>query len=89
MNVAVVQKAYVPATHVHLRSKIMLGGLGAALFLSLMAALLTDFFDPKFRSTDEVAGYLNVPVLASIPGPNELPRLEAPVCKEGAEGATA
>ncbi|HET8635634.1 MAG TPA: Wzz/FepE/Etk N-terminal domain-containing protein [Acidobacteriaceae bacterium] len=89
LNVAVVQKAFVPATHVHLRSKIMLGGLGAALFLSLMAALLTDFFDPKFRSTDEVAGYLNVPVLASIPGPNELPRLEAPVCKEGAEGATA
>jgi len=36
-----------------------------------------------------VAGYLNVPVLASIPGPSELPRLEAPICKEDAEGATA
>ena len=77
LNVAVVQKAFVPATHVHQRSKIMLAGFGAALFLSLAVVLLTDFLDPKFRSTDEVATYLNVPVLASIPGPNELPRLEA------------
>ncbi len=77
LNVAVVQKAFVPATHVHLRSKIMLAGIGTALFLSLAAALLTDFFDPKFRSTDEVAAYLNVPVLASIYGPNELPKFEA------------
>jgi len=89
LNVAVVQKAFVPATHVHMRSKIMMGGFGVALFLSLMAVLLTDFFDPKFRSTDEVAAYLNVPVLASIPGPNELPKLEAAAPKEDAREASA
>lgn len=84
LNVAVVQKPFVPATHVHQRSKILLAGIGVALFLSLAIALLTDFFDPKFRSVDEVAAYLNVPVLASIPGPNELPRLEAIVPKVNA-----
>jgi polysaccharide biosynthesis protein PslE len=89
LNVAVVQKAFVPATHVHLRSKIMLGGFGAALFLSLAVVLLTDFFDPKFRSTDEVATYLNVPVLASFPGPNELTRLEAAVPSGYAEDKSA
>jgi uncharacterized protein involved in exopolysaccharide biosynthesis len=89
LNVVVVQKAFVPATHVHQRSKIMLAGLGAALFLSLAAALLADFFDPKFRSADEVAAYLNVPVLASIPGPNELPRLEAAVPADEVEDKSA
>lgn len=88
LNVVVVQKAFVPATHVHRRSKIMLAGFGAAVFLSLAAVLLADFFDPKFRSADEVTACLNLPVLASFSGSYDIPdmpRIETDGTGEGAK----
>lgn len=75
LNVVVVQKAFVPATHVHQRTKIVLVGLLAAILLSLAVVLLSDYFDPRFRSVYELAACLNVPVLAAIPGGYEMPRL--------------
>lgn len=77
LNVVVVQKAFVPATHVHQRAKIVLVGLFAAILLSLAVVLLSDYFDPRFRSVHELATYLNVPVLAAIPGGYEMPKLQA------------
>ncbi|MGI0134136.1 MAG: hypothetical protein ACREBW_04175, partial [Candidatus Micrarchaeaceae archaeon] len=77
LNVVVAQKAFVPATHVHQRAKIALIGLVAAIFLSLAVVLLSDFFDPRFRSVHELASCLNVPVLAAIPGTYKIPILEA------------
>lgn len=76
LNVVVVQKAYVPATHVHQRVRIVLIGLCAAMLLSLAVVLLSDFFDPHFRSVYELATCLNIPVLAAFPGGLEMPRLE-------------
>ncbi|MGH9587941.1 MAG: hypothetical protein ACRD3F_13385 [Acidobacteriaceae bacterium] len=77
LNVVVVQKAFVPATHVHQRAKIGIAGLFAAILLSLAVVLLADFFDPRFRSVNELATYLNIPVLAAIPGPLAIPVLGA------------
>jgi uncharacterized protein involved in exopolysaccharide biosynthesis len=77
LNVVVVQKAFIPATHVHQRAKIAMVGLFAAIFLSLAVVLIADFFDPRFRSVYELASCLNVPVLAAIPGSYEISRLEA------------
>lgn len=77
LNVVVVQKAFVPATHVHQRAKIGMVGLFAAILLSLAVVFLADMFDPRFRSVHELASYLNVPVLAAIPGPMVIPILDA------------
>src|SRR6185437_4050759 len=87
LNVVVVQKPYVPATHVHQRAKIVLIGLCAAVFLSLAVVLLSDFFDPHFRSVYELATCLNVPVLAAIPGGHEMPRLETESSPGGIPGS--
>lgn len=76
LNVAVVQKPSVPAMHVHQRGKILLGGMVAAVFLSLAVVLLADYFDPRFRSVYELATCLNVPVLASIPAGHEMLKLD-------------
>lgn len=76
LNVAVVQQAFVPATHVHQRGKILIGGVFAATFLSLAVVLLADYFDPRFRSVYELATCLNVPVLASIPAGHEMLKLD-------------
>lgn len=77
LNVVVVQKAFVPAAHVHQRAKIGMIGALAAVILSLAIVLLADSLDPRFRSVHELASYLNVPVLAAIPGPFASPILEA------------
>jgi len=77
LNVVVVQKAFVPAAHVHQRAKIGIIGIFAAVLLSMAVVLLADLFDPRFRSVHELASYLNVPVLAAIPGPIEIPILKS------------
>lgn len=85
LNVVVVQQPFVPAAHVHQRAKIGIVGMFAAILLSIIAVLVADFFDPRFRSVHEVASFLNVPVLATIPGPIAIPVLEAgvPSSEEG------
>jgi uncharacterized protein involved in exopolysaccharide biosynthesis len=75
LNVTVVQSAAVPTIHVHQRTKFALIGLIAALLLSLAVVLVSDFFDPRFRSLHELAATLDVPVLAAIPGRYELSKL--------------
>ena len=72
MNVVVVQGATVPALHVHQGVKLVLLGIFAALLLSFAVVLVSDFFDPRFRSLHELAASLDVPVLAAIPSGYEL-----------------
>jgi uncharacterized protein involved in exopolysaccharide biosynthesis len=72
MNVSVVQSAMVPAMHVHQRAKLMMFGVLAAILISMAVALISDFFDPRFRTLHELASSLDVPVLAAIPGSHKL-----------------
>jgi uncharacterized protein involved in exopolysaccharide biosynthesis len=75
LNVVVVQSAFVPAVHVHRRRKLaMLGGI-VAILISVAIVLISDFFDPRFRSPHELATFLDMPVLAAIPSSYELMKL--------------
>jgi uncharacterized protein involved in exopolysaccharide biosynthesis len=75
VNVVVVQSPSVPATHVHQRKKLVMLGVIAAVLLSLVLVLVADFFNPRFRSLHELTDSLDLPVLAAIPSPNALSRL--------------
>ncbi len=46
---------------------INLGGLGFALMLGLLLALVVDLFDPTFHDQEDLAAYLDVPMIAIIP----------------------
>ena len=74
LNVAVVQNALVPATHVHQRKKLVLVGSFAAFVASLVVVLISDFMDPRFRSVEELSAFLDMPVLAAIPDSDALSR---------------
>jgi uncharacterized protein involved in exopolysaccharide biosynthesis len=78
MNVSIVQNAMVPTMHVHQRAKLMMFGVLAAILLSLALALVSDFFDPRFRTLHELASSLEVPVLAAIPSSHELAKISTP-----------
>lgn len=77
LNVVVVQAAAVPAIHVHQRKKMALLGMIAAILLSLGAVLISDSFDPRFRSPKELEAALDIPVLAAIPSAYELTKLSS------------
>ena len=82
VNVVVVQGASVPATHVHQRKKLVLLGGIAAIMLSLAVVLISDFFNPRFRSLHELAASLDLPVLAAIPSSYELARINSAARRE-------
>jgi len=67
LNVALAEKPVVPA----LPSRSLLGAglltLLVAGMASLASAFVVDFMDVSFRTPDEVAQYLGIPVLASLP----------------------
>lgn len=65
-NIVVVQRADVPTIPLHQRLTILVVGFCLAVLLSLAAVLISDMFDPRFRSVHELAASLDVPVLAAI-----------------------
>jgi Uncharacterized protein involved in exopolysaccharide biosynthesis len=67
MNVALAEKPVVPA--IPAQSPLKTGSitLMLAFFVSLGAGFVVDYADPSFRTPDEVVGYLEMPVLASLP----------------------
>ncbi len=69
-SVEVVQAASVPALPEYSRVGTLLVGLVLALFLSVAAAFCAEMFDGSYRTPQEVADYLQLPVLASIPHPS-------------------
>jgi uncharacterized protein involved in exopolysaccharide biosynthesis len=67
VNVAIAEAATVPALPVYPRWLfVLLGGLLASL-VSAGSAFASDYFDPSFRTAEEVESFLNVPVLAAMP----------------------
>jgi uncharacterized protein involved in exopolysaccharide biosynthesis len=67
LNVAVVEQPVVPALPVRSRAKTAGLTLLLGLFVSLGAGFFADYASPSFRTPDEVAGYLDLPVLGYLP----------------------
>jgi uncharacterized protein involved in exopolysaccharide biosynthesis len=72
LDVALAEQPVVPALPDNSPLKIALVTLLLAATLSLAAGVTKDLADPSFRTPDELANYLGVPVLASLPKPGKL-----------------
>ncbi len=57
----------VPSLPAHNPLSVALGGFFLAIVLSLGAGSVAEYLDPSFRTPEEVAETLNIPVLASVP----------------------
>ena len=66
-NVAIAEAPAVPALPVHSRWLYVLLGIPCATVVSVGSAFVADHFDASFRTPEEVAGFLNTPVLAAMP----------------------
>jgi uncharacterized protein involved in exopolysaccharide biosynthesis len=67
LNVALAEQPVVPALPKRSPMSVALLTLLLAGTFSLSTAFVLDFMDPTFRTPDELAGYLGVPVLAALP----------------------
>jgi len=67
VNVTIAEPATVPALPVRSRRLFVLLGILFATLVSVGAAFAAEFFDPSFRTADEVEAFLNIPVLAAMP----------------------
>lgn len=67
LNVTIAQEPSVPALPVHSAAVWGLFALLAGGVFSTGAAFAADYANPAFRTPDEVAGHLGMPVLASLP----------------------
>jgi uncharacterized protein involved in exopolysaccharide biosynthesis len=67
INVAIAEAATVPSLPSSHRSLTLAVGLLLATAASLGLAFGSDYLDPTFRTPDEVASFLNIPVLAAVP----------------------
>jgi uncharacterized protein involved in exopolysaccharide biosynthesis len=67
LNVAMAERPTVPALPVRSPAKSAGITLLLALFVSLGTGFITDYVDPSFRTPDEIVGYMDLPVLASVP----------------------
>jgi uncharacterized protein involved in exopolysaccharide biosynthesis len=67
VNVSIAEAATIPALPNLRFSWVLIGGLFAAGILSVGGAYATDQLNPSFRTPEELARYLNMRVLASIP----------------------
>jgi uncharacterized protein involved in exopolysaccharide biosynthesis len=70
LNVAMAEQPMTPALPVRSPAKTAGIILLLATFVSLSAGCITDYADPSLRTPDEVLGYLELPVLASLPKSN-------------------
>lgn len=67
VNVAIAQEPTAPALPVQSGLMVLAVGFIAAGTTATGAAFVADYMNPLFRDPDDVAAYLNTPVLASLP----------------------
>jgi protein tyrosine kinase modulator len=67
LNVAIAEPPVVPALPARSELSFALIGLALASTCSTALSFIADYFNPAFRTPDEVMAYLNIPVLASLP----------------------
>ena len=68
VDVAIAEEPVAPALPVWSAWMILAVGVAGAGTCGVAAAFTADYFDASFRTPDDVVTYLNVPVLASLPG---------------------
>ena len=78
LNVAVAEAPVVPSFPVYSPSLLVLAAAIVALMLSVAAAFVADYFDPTFRTPEEIIGVLDLPVLACFAKTDGPPRLGLP-----------
>ena len=78
LNVAIAETPGVPAFPVFSPWLLLLAGCVLALMLSTAAAFVADYFDPSFRTPEEVSQYLGLPMLASFAKNGHGPRFGLP-----------
>ncbi len=71
LNVAMAEQPIVPALPSRSPLTAAILTLLLATTVSFSTAFVVDFMDPSFRTPDELAGYLGVPVLAALPKSGE------------------
>jgi uncharacterized protein involved in exopolysaccharide biosynthesis len=75
LNVAVAEVPVVPTFPVYSPSLLVLAAVIVALMLSVAVAFATDYLDPTFRTPEEIAGVMELPVLACFAKADGPPRL--------------
>lgn len=75
LNVAVAEAPVVPSFPVYSPLLLILAATIVALMLSIAATFVSDYFDPTFRTPEEIAGVMDLPVLACFAKTNGPPRL--------------
>jgi uncharacterized protein involved in exopolysaccharide biosynthesis len=75
LNVAIAEVPVVPTFPVYSPSLLVLAAAIVALMLSVAFAFASDYLDPTFRSPEEVAGVMDLPVLACFAKADGPPRL--------------
>jgi hypothetical protein len=67
-NIRVVDRAEVPPTAVRpVKSRMLLNGLAIGLAMGIGLAFFQEYMDSSFKSPDDIAKYLELPVLAVVP----------------------
>ncbi len=77
VNVVIAEQPVVPALPVWSAWMVLMVGFAAAGTSGTAVAFAVDYLDPAFRTPDEALTYLNVPVLASLPGKTSKKSLSA------------
>lgn len=67
VNVTIAEQPVVPALPVHSAWTVLAFGIVAAGTAGTGAAFAADYFNPAFRDPEDVLGYLDAPVLATLP----------------------
>ncbi len=68
LNVTIAETPTAPVLPARSRSSMAFFGIVMACAFSTTLAFAADYFDPGFRTPDDVVAYLDAPVLASLPG---------------------
>jgi capsular polysaccharide biosynthesis protein len=69
VNVAIAEQPFAPALPLWSAWTVLALGVVLAGATGTGAAFAADYFDPAFRTPDDVLAYLQSPVLASLPRP--------------------
>jgi uncharacterized protein involved in exopolysaccharide biosynthesis len=81
-NVVIADAATVPAMPATSHFLLAILGIPLGILVSICAAFVADYFDPSFRSADEVWDVLQLQVLAALPG-EDSSRSRPPILIEG------